>query len=150
MPRLLASSRAAKGRLESLEPRLSAVTDKLAAFSRELSEIRQLFPDHPLLARERFFIVRNEYFNFEQQNHGFDFTEFERDAASQRKAALVSSRISQRMSGSDPGFGELAVMREEVEAVSRLFVNAAAKVRKVRLAGRALERQLLEISALIK
>ncbi len=150
MTRLAAAARAAQGRLDALEPRLAAAAERLAGFVRDLFEIKQLYPEHPLLARERFFRLRNDYFAFNAQCQGFEYQEFERDAAAQLGAANESSQIARRTPASDPKYGEITRMREEIEGTAQRYKNAVAGVRKVRMAARGLERQLLEIGGLIK
>lgn len=150
MSRLEAAARSAQGRLDALEPKLTIVAGRLADFTRELSEIRQLYPEHPLIARERFFRLRNDYFAFKLQNQGFEYQEFDRDAAAQQGAAVESSKMAGRAIKADQRFGEILRMQEEIEIVGLRYRAAAAKVRQARMSGRAFERQLLETGGLIR
>jgi hypothetical protein len=150
MSRLAAAARSAQGRLDALEPRLEAVIGRLADFARELAEVRQLYPEHPLIARERFFKLRNDYFAFKLQNHGFEYKEFDRDAAAQRKASFESTLMSRKIQKGDPGYGDCTTKRDEIDAVSQKYTGVMPKVRQIKLASRAIDRQLLEFAGLIR
>lgn len=150
LSRLAAAARSAQGRLEALEPKIPIVAAKLSDFARELNEIRQLYPEHPLVARERFFRLRNDYFAFKQQSQGFDYQEFDGDAAAQRSAAIEASRIAAKTSATDPDHARISMLRDEIGTVAQNYSSAAARVRQVRLANRAFERQLLETAGLIR
>lgn len=147
---LMASAREAKGKLDALEPELTAVAARLADFIRDLAQIRLIMAEHPILARERFFRLRNDYFAFRQRYRGFAYAEFERTAAALRSAATESSLISRKTDPADPHSGEIARMRSEIGLIGRSYQDVLPKIRQVRLTSKALEKQLLDISGLIQ
>lgn len=150
MTRLAAAARSAQDRLDELEPRLDAVIGRLAEFARELAEIRQLYPEHPLIARDRFFKLRNDYYAFKLQNRGFEYHEFDRDAAAQKSALVESSKMARRANKMDSHFGEILRMQEEIENVAFKYRAAVAKVHQAKMSGKAFEGQLLDVSGLIR
>jgi len=150
MSRLMALSQAVRDRLDAMEPELASVAVRLADFLRDLYEIRQLYPEHPILARERFFRLRNDYFAFKQQHRELDYHDFERAVSQQRSTVMESSLIARKTAKTDPHYEELSQMRADIGRTGEMCQKTMARMRKVRLTSRALERQLLEIGGLIK
>ncbi len=150
MTRLASASRAAQSRLEALGSNLDAVTAKLTEYMAQIKEIRQLYPQHPLAAREKFFRLRNDYYSFKLQHHGFVYQEMEREAADRQKAAVWASKMARGIDRTDPQFEETLRRQQEIEITGQKYREALFQTRQIRAAARMVERQLVDIGGLIR
>lgn len=147
---LASLSRTIGQQMATLRQDMFQAGQKIDLYIKMLAELRLLYRDHPLAAREKLITLRNDYQNFKQQNHGLVFPALERTTSDQRSAYSESLRLQRTMTKNNPAYNDILHLRGEIENQGKGLKRLQAEARKLRLKAATLERQLFEIESLIR
>lgn len=136
--------------LEKIETDCNLIEPKLAEFIQKLLLIKSLYPDQPLLARQQFLLLRQDYFSFKAGFGGFDFPALDRMRPESRQLLIEGKRLIRLVPKDDPVLPRCKELNDRISSVTLKVMNTDRRTIKVARQAQILERIMLEIEGLIK
>lgn len=126
------------------------IQNRLTDYQQGLIKIREIYPTNPILAKDRFWALRQNYFLFKNENNGFNFPLFEKSLPEIKSTLAESRRLIARWPKGDD---RLASAREMLSGMLKFGNRTQALWMRIKIIERQsilTERMISEIESLIK
>jgi len=128
---------------DQIEPRLAEYIQKLLL-------IKSISADQPLLARQQFLNLRQEYLSFKASYGGFDFPALDKIRPESRVLVMESRKLVRSLNKSDPNITRARELSERITSVSNFLISVERRTYKVIRQAQVLERLILELESILK